>query len=55
MKPKVEPSEVPAREIEVATILLFKDPKRGRDHAQRSLPKETLNITKPCRDLILWS
>ena len=55
MKPEAEPSEVPVREIEVATILLFKDPKGGHDQSLRSRPKETLNITKPCRNLILRS
>ena len=55
MKPGADPSEVPVREIEVATILLFKFPKRGRDQSLRSRPKETLNITKPCRDLLLRS
>ena len=54
-KPEVDPSEVLVREIEVATILFFKDPKGGRDQSLRSRPKDTLNITKPCRDLILRS
>ena len=32
-----------------------KDPKGGRDQSLRSRPKETLNITKPCHNLILRS
>ena len=54
-KPEAEPSEVPVREIEVATTLLFKDPKGRRNQSLRSRPKETLNITKPCRNLKLRS
>ena len=53
MKPEAEPSEVPVREIEVATTLLFKDPKVGHDQSLRSRSKETLKVTKPCRSLIL--
>ena len=54
-KPEAEPSEFPVREIEVATTLLFKDPKGGRDQSLRSRLKETLNMTKPCCNLILRS
>ena len=36
-------------------FFLFKDPQGGRDQSLRSRPKETLNITKPCRDLIFRS
>ena len=35
--------------------LFNQGPKGGRDQSLRSRPKETLNITKPCRDLILRS
>ena len=55
MKPEAESSEVPIREIEVATTLLFKEPKGSRYHSLRSRPKERLSTTKPGRNLILRS
>ena len=49
-KSEAEPGEVPVRENEVATTLLFKDPKGGHDQSLRSRPKDTLSIRNPGRN-----
>ena len=49
-KSEAEPGEVPDRENEVATTLLFKDPKGGHDQSLRSRPEDTLSIRNPGRN-----
>ena len=46
-KYEAEPSEVPVRENEVATTLLFKDLEGGRDQSLRSRPEDTISIRNP--------
>ena len=49
-KYEAEPGKVLVRENEVATTLLFKDLKGGRDQSLRLRPEDTISIKNPGRN-----
>ena len=51
-KYEAESGEVLVKENEVATTLLFKDLKGGRDQSLRSLPEDTISIRYPGRNYV---
>ena len=51
-KYEAEPGEVLVRENEVATTLLFKDLKGGRNQSLKSRPEDTISIRNPGRNYV---